>query len=150
MPVFVFSPFQVTLNIIVSSTNGFELNYWKKKKQDGCPWTTCRACVTLIFDLGPTCTNVSNGTSTHDGEQLYKFILKSIQNCRSYGPDKNLTFKFDLNLGPTWTNASNDTSTCDEINCVKSFWNPSTNVEGMVRTNSDARIHARTYTELSF
>ena len=65
------------------------------------------------LDLGPTSTNVSNGTSTYDGEQLRKFILKSIQNCSSYDPDKNLTFKCDLDLGPTWINVSNGTSTHD-------------------------------------
>ena len=45
--------------------------------------TACRTRVTLTFDLdlGPTLTNASNGTSTHEGEQLYKFILKSIQSC---------------------------------------------------------------------
>ena len=70
---------------------------------DGCPGTKCQACMTLTFDLDPTRTNVSNGTSTYDGEQLCKFkcILKSIQDCRSYGSDKNLTFKFGLDLGPT-------------------------------------------------
>ena len=40
------------------------------------------------LDLGPTCMSVSNGTSTCDGEQLSQIILKSICNCRSYGPDK--------------------------------------------------------------
>ena len=54
----------------------------------------------------------SNDTSTH-GEQLCKFILKSIKNGRSYGLDENLTFKYDLDLGPTRTNVSNVTSTCD-------------------------------------
>ena len=44
---------------------------------------------------------------------MCKFILKSIQNCRSDGPDKNLAFMCDLDLGPTYTNVSNDTSTCD-------------------------------------
>ena len=39
-------------------------------------------------DLGHTLTNVSNGTSTHDGEQSCQIILKSIHNCRSYGLDK--------------------------------------------------------------
>ena len=81
---------------------------------EGCPGTTCRVHM-LTFDInfGPTSTNVSNGTSTHDGEQLCKFILKSIQNCMSYGPDKNLTFKCDLDLGPTCTNISNGTSNHD-------------------------------------
>ena len=36
-----------------------------------------------------------------------------MQNCRSYGPDKNLTFKYDLDLGPTSTNVSNSTSALD-------------------------------------
>ena len=31
------------------------------------------------LDLGPTGTNVSDGTSAYDGEQLCKFIYKSIQ-----------------------------------------------------------------------
>ena len=30
----------------------------------------------------------SNGTCTHDGGQLCHIILKSINNCRSYGPGK--------------------------------------------------------------
>ena len=29
------------------------------------------------FDLQPTSTNVSNGTTTPEGEHLYKIILKS-------------------------------------------------------------------------
>ena len=60
----------------------------------------------------------SNGTSTPQGEQLCKIILKSIHKYRSYGPDKlnlwpfpHLTFKCDFNLQPTWTNVSNGTST---------------------------------------
>ena len=55
----------------------------------------------------------SNGTSTHGGEQLCKFVLKSIHNRRSYGPDKKLTFKCDLDLGPTQKNVSKGTSTRD-------------------------------------
>ena len=39
------------------------------------------------LDLKPTRTNVLNGTSTRDGEQLCEIILKYIHNCRSYGPD---------------------------------------------------------------
>ena len=40
------------------------------------------------LDLGPTRANVSNGTSTHDGEQLCQIILKSIHTCRTYSLDK--------------------------------------------------------------
>ena len=32
--------------------------------------------------------NVSNGTSTSDGKQMCQIVLKSIQNYRSYCPDK--------------------------------------------------------------
>ena len=39
------------------------------------------------MNISVTC-NVLNGTSTHDREQLFQIILKSIHNCRSYGPDK--------------------------------------------------------------
>ena len=35
--------------------------------------------------LGPTLTNVSNGTSTRNGEHLWLIILKSVHYCRSYG-----------------------------------------------------------------
>ena len=45
------------------------------------------------LDLWPIQMKPSNFTSTHDGEQLCKFILKSTQNCRSYGSNKNLTFR---------------------------------------------------------
>ena len=68
-----------------------------------CPGKTCPARVTWTFDLdlGHARANVSNGMSTHDGEQVCKFILKSIQNCRRYGPDKSFTFKCDLDPRPT-------------------------------------------------
>ena len=97
-------------------------------------------------DPEPTWTIVWNGTSTHDGEKLCTFILKSIQNCRSYGRDKNLTFKCDLNLGPTKTNALNvlnGTSTCDGKQLCPIIWNPSTMVEVMVQTNSNRRMQAK-------
>ena len=63
----------------------------------------------LIFkcdlDLQLSQTNVSNGTTTPQGEHLYKItcILKSMHKCKSYGPDKLIyvTFKCDLNLQPT-------------------------------------------------
>ena len=113
---------------------------------DGCPGTTCRGCVTLTFDLnlGPTWTNVFNGTSTHDGEQLCICVLKSIRNCRSHGPDKNLTFKCNFDLGPTWTYVWNGTCTRDGEQLCQTFWNLSTIVKVMVRTKSkDGRTHAR-------
>ena len=67
------------------------------------------------LDLWPTQMEPPNGISTHDGKQFCKFMLKSIQNYRSYGSDKNLTFKcdLDLDLGPTCMNVSNGTSTHD-------------------------------------
>ena len=76
---------------------------------------------------------VSNGTYTHYGEQLCQITLKSIPNCRSYGPDINLTFKCDLGLGPTWTNTciSNGTSTCDREQSCDIILNPSTIVDIM-------------------
>ena len=40
------------------------------------------------FDLWPTWMKISNGTSTHDGKQFCQVSLKSIHNCRRYGPDK--------------------------------------------------------------
>ena len=40
------------------------------------------------LDLQPTWTSVSNGTSTHQGEQLCQIILKPMHKCRSYSPDK--------------------------------------------------------------
>ena len=79
-------------------------------KLAGCPGT-CWAWVTLTFDLGPTWKNVSIGTSTHAGEQLCKFILKSNWNCSSYGLDKNLIIKCDVDLRHTYTNVSYGTFT---------------------------------------
>ena len=76
---------------------------------EGCPGITCQARMT--FDLPQS--KPSNGTSTHNGEQLCKFILKSIQNCTCYDPDRNLTFKSDPDLEPTSTNVSTSTSTRD-------------------------------------
>ena len=47
--------------------------------------------------------NVSNGTTTPQGEHLYEIILQSMHKCRSYGPDKLIyvTFKCDLALQST-------------------------------------------------
>ena len=46
--------------------------------------------------------NVSNGTSTLQGEHLCKIILKSMHTCRSYGPEKliyvTLTFNLPKNM----------------------------------------------------
>ena len=42
----------------------------------------------MIGEYGPW-TNVSNGTSTPDGEQLCQIILKFIHNYRTYGVDKS-------------------------------------------------------------
>ena len=77
-------------------------------------WTFHHLTFKCDLDLQPTRTNVSNGTSTPQGEQLCQTILKSMHKCRSYGPDKlqlwpfyYLTFKCDLNLQPTWINVSN-------------------------------------------
>ena len=42
--------------------------------------------VTLTFNLPEK--NVSNGTSPPQGQQLCKIILKSMQKCTSYAPDK--------------------------------------------------------------
>ena len=41
------------------------------------------------LDLQPTQTNVSNGTTTPQGEHLCKIILKSMHKCKSYGPEKS-------------------------------------------------------------
>ena len=70
------------------------------------------------LDLGPTWTEVSNGISTHDGE-LYKFILKFIQNSRSYGSDKNLTSSVTLGLAEQMFQMAH--LHMMENNCVKLF-----------------------------
>ena len=58
------------------------------------------------LDLQPTQINVSNGTTTPQGERLYKIILKSMHKCGSYGPDNLIymyvTFKCDIDLQPTY------------------------------------------------
>ena len=82
---------------------------------------------------------------------MCEIILKPIQNCRSYGTDKNLTFTCDLDLGPTKMNVSNGTSTHDgEQLCqiiLKSIYNY--RGYGMVRTNLDGPMDTSTNTELS-
>ena len=58
------------------------------------------------LDLQPTQINVSNGTTTPQGERLYKIILKSMHKCGSYGLDNLIymyvTFKCDIDLQPTY------------------------------------------------
>ena len=41
------------------------------------------------LDLQPNWKNVSNGTSPPQGQQLCQIIIKSMYECRSYGPDKS-------------------------------------------------------------
>ena len=71
--------------------------------------------LTFKCDLGlqPNWTNVSNDTFTPQGEQLCHIILKSMDKCTRYSPDKlnHLSFSCDLDLQPTWTNVSNGTAT---------------------------------------
>ena len=69
------------------------------------------------LDLQPTWTNVSNGTSPSQRQQLCKIILKSMHKCTSYGLDKlslrpfwPLFDPFDLDLQLNWKNVSNGTS----------------------------------------
>ena len=77
--------------------------------------------LTFKFDIALkyTLTNVSNGTSTGQGEYLCHIILKFMHKCKSYGPDNlnlllfyHMTFKCDLDLQPARTNVANGTSTC--------------------------------------
>ena len=70
------------------------------------------------LDLQLTWTNVSDGTSTPQEEQLCQLSLKCSHKCWSNGLDKlNLwpfycpTFNCDLALQLTWTNVSDGTST---------------------------------------
>ena len=72
-----------------------------------------------------------------------------MQNSSSYGLDKNLTIKYDLDLRAKLTNVSNGTSTCDGEQLCQFFYNPSTIVEVMVWTHSDGRTEESTYTKLS-
>ena len=64
--------------------------------------------------------NVSNGTSTPRGQQLWHIILKSMHKCTSYGLATgqalfmtiyHLTFMCDLDLQTYLNNVSNSTST---------------------------------------
>ena len=63
--------------------------------------------------------NVSNGTSTLQGEHLCQIIMKSMHKSKSCGLDKlnkfmtflYLTFMCDLNLQTTQMNVSNGTTT---------------------------------------
>ena len=84
-------------------------------------WPLYHLTVKCELDLQPNWTNVSNSTSTPQGEQLCQTILKFMHKCRSYRPDYlyklslwpfyHLTLKCDLELQPAWTTVSNGTST---------------------------------------
>ena len=65
-------------------------------------------------------------TCMHQGEHLWKIILKSMHKCRSYGLDKfnlwpfyHLTFKCDLDLQPTQINVSTGTSSAQGQHLIK-------------------------------
>ena len=95
------------------------------------------------LDLQPTQTNVSNGTTTPQGEYMCKIILKSMHNCRSLAWRSSVydhfiiwTFKCDLDLKPTQTNVSNSTTTPQGDHLCKISLKPCTNVEVMARTSS--------------
>ena len=85
-----------------------------------------------------------------------KIILKSMNKCTGYGPDKLnkcSIWPFDLYLTPvTLTfNLSKMFQMAVLLlngnNCAKLFWNPCIIVQVMVRTNADGCTDARTYTE---
>ena len=72
--------------------------------------------------------NVLNGTSPPQRQQLCKIILKSMQKCTSYGPDKlnlwpfwHLFDRCDLDLQRIRKNGSNGTSPPQNNNCAKLF-----------------------------
>ena len=58
------------------------------------------------LELQPTWTNISNGTSTPQGQKLCQFILKSMHNYRSHGLDKLNLWPIQVwpCLQPTWKN----------------------------------------------
>ena len=123
-------------------------------------WPISHLTFKTDLELQPTWTNVLNGTSTPEGQQLCQIILKSIHKCTTYGLDKlclwpfyHLTVKCNLETQPTWTNSSNGTSTLTRTttepkyfkihvysdkdkNCAKLFWNPCINVQVMAQTSS--------------
>ena len=125
-------------------------NYFEIHKQMLKLWPWQDKCFTILsFDLqvwpwpSTHLNKFSNGTATHQGEQLCKVILKSMHKCRSFGPDKlnlwpsyHLTFKCDLDLQPTWKNFPMALPLIKENNCANLFWNPCINVEVMSLTSS--------------
>ena len=96
------------------------------------------------LDLQPTQTNVSNGTTTPQGEQLCQIILKSMRKCRSNGSDissiydhfiiwpSSVTFTFNLPKQMFQMALF----LLKENTCAKLFWNPCINVEVMAWTSS--------------
>ena len=88
-------------------------------------------------------TNVSNGTSTLQGEHLCKIIFKSMHICRSYAPEKlilwpssvTLTFNLPKKMFQMALLLPKDNK------CVKYIWNSCINVGVMTRTNPDVRTH---------
>ena len=121
--------FQMTLLLL--KENNCAILFWS-------PWINVEDIArtsSIIFtfscdlDLQPTWTNVSNGTATHQEEQLCQIFLKSMHKCRSYGADKlnllpfyHLTFKCDLDLPHTWVNVSNGTATSQGEQLCKIIW----------------------------
>ena len=78
---------------------------------------------------------------TNSDAPMHAPILKSMQNCTSYGPDKILTFKCDLYLGSTWTNVSNGISIHDEQQLRQIILKSIHNCRSYGQTNSDARTY---------
>ena len=75
-------------------------------------WTSSKFHLTFKCDLDFQSyhTNVSNGTSTPQREQLCHIILKSKHKCRSYGPDKfNL---WQSIIGPSSVTLTFNLKTC--------------------------------------
>ena len=92
------------------------------------------------LDLWPTQMKPSNGTSNHYGEQLY---WNSSKIAGDMVQTKNLPSSVTLTLGLPEQMFKMAHLHMMDNNCVKSFWNPSTIVEVIVRTNLDAHTHWR-------
>ena len=109
------------------------------------------------LDFQHTRTNLSNGTSTGQGE-LCQIIKKSMYKCISYNLDKlklrpfyHLTFECDLDLQRTWTNVSNGSSPQGEQLCqiiLKSMHNCTSFDPDKSRLTHASTTQTCTYTEL--
>ena len=110
---------------------------------DGCPGTTCRACMSLTV-----------GLSKQKSQMAHLLMMENTHANLYWNPSKIVGVTVRTKMWPSSVTVTLGLGErmfqmahlhLMENNCVKLFWNPSTIVELLVRTKLDGSMHNCTH-----